>query len=245
MLRCSQLVLALRYEEIHNSHYIIVCPVNSHLWYITQMTISRSRFVGVIYLFSSSPWNSHLCCRLPLGHRAHFPWVLFTFTENAEALRTSVGYAGGTLANPDYRTVCSGTTGHAEVLRIEFDPAIVSYGELVGESIHHFSSVIMNPHWRARVEFCYRTHDPTTVDRQGADIGYIVRPSSLTSLPRRTRLSRSRPKCRREQAFRGQMEDDCHSDRGRWGMKLRNIINFIYLSTQMDISAKRIDCIGN
>ena len=61
--------------------------------------------------------------------------------QNKGVLKTSVGYTGGTLANPDYRTVCSGTTGHAEALRIEFDPAIVSYDELVGESVRDFSFV--------------------------------------------------------------------------------------------------------
>ena len=49
-------------------------------------------------------------------------------------MKTSVGYTGGKedAKNPDYRTVCTGSTDHAEALRIEFDPSIVSYGELVG-----------------------------------------------------------------------------------------------------------------
>ena len=55
--------------------------------------------------------------------------------ENKGILKTSVGYTGGKeeAANPDYRTVCSGSTNHAEAVRIEFDPAIVKYEELVGE----------------------------------------------------------------------------------------------------------------
>lgn len=50
-------------------------------------------------------------------------------------MKTSVGYTGGkeSAANPDYRTVCTGSTDHAEALRIEFDPSIVKYEELVGE----------------------------------------------------------------------------------------------------------------
>ncbi len=62
--------------------------------------------------------------------------------ENKGILKTAVGYTGGkeSSTNPDYRTVCSGTTDHAEALRIEFDPKIVSYDELVGafalNSIH-------------------------------------------------------------------------------------------------------------
>ncbi|KAF9265373.1 peptide methionine sulfoxide reductase [Marasmius fiardii PR-910] len=83
-------------------------------------------------------------------------------SQNKGILRTSVGYTGGKESGtkPDYRTVCSGSTGHAEALRIEFDPGVVSYAELV--------------------EFFYRTHDPTTVNRQGADTGTQYRSAIFT-----------------------------------------------------------------
>lgn len=61
------------------------------------------------------------------------------------------GYMGGTTANPTYKDVCTGTTGHAEVAWIEFDPEIISYTELL--------------------EVFFFTHDPTTLNRQGNDIG--------------------------------------------------------------------------
>jgi peptide-methionine (S)-S-oxide reductase len=61
------------------------------------------------------------------------------------------GYAGGTLENPTYQEVCKGTTGHAEVVQITFDPSIISYEDL----LYVF----------------WRTHDPTTLNRQGADVG--------------------------------------------------------------------------
>jgi peptide methionine sulfoxide reductase msrA/msrB len=64
---------------------------------------------------------------------------------------TEVGYAGGRTADPSYREVCSGRTGHAETLKIEFDPAKIGYRDL----LRHF----------------FRMHDPTQVDRQGPDIG--------------------------------------------------------------------------
>lgn len=68
-------------------------------------------------------------------------------------LDAKVGYIGGkdSSKNPSYQEVCTGRTGHAEAVQIKFDPSKVSYAELV--------------------EFLYRTHDPTTKDRQGADRG--------------------------------------------------------------------------
>ena len=59
----------------------------------------------------------------------------YPIKENKGILKTSVGYTGGyeQATNPDYKTVCSGSTNHAEALRIEFDPSVVKYEELVGE----------------------------------------------------------------------------------------------------------------
>jgi peptide-methionine (S)-S-oxide reductase len=61
------------------------------------------------------------------------------------------GFAGGTKENPSYEEVCTGTTGHAEVIHIEYDPALVSYEKLLA--------------------IFWQAHDPTTLDRQGADVG--------------------------------------------------------------------------
>ena len=61
------------------------------------------------------------------------------------------GYAGGTVKNPTYREVCTGQTGHAEVIQITFDPAVISYGELLA--------------------VFWQVHNPTTLNRQGADVG--------------------------------------------------------------------------
>jgi peptide methionine sulfoxide reductase msrA/msrB len=66
-------------------------------------------------------------------------------------LETTVGYTGGQVANPDYRLVCTGTTGHAEAIQIVFDPAQISYAELLG--------------------YFFRMHDPTTLNRQHNDVG--------------------------------------------------------------------------
>jgi peptide-methionine (S)-S-oxide reductase len=61
------------------------------------------------------------------------------------------GYAGGRVRNPSYQDVCAGTTGHAEVVQVIFDPAVVSFREIL--------------------EVFFTIHDPTTLNRQGADVG--------------------------------------------------------------------------
>lgn len=73
------------------------------------------------------------------------------FKDLRGVIAVKSGYAGGHVANPRYKEVCSGTTGHAEVVRVQFDPAAIAYADLL------------------RVFFA--THDPTTRDRQGNDVG--------------------------------------------------------------------------
>ena len=64
---------------------------------------------------------------------------------------TAVGYAGGSVDSPSYEMVCSGRTGHAEVVQVEYDPGTVSY--------------------EALLKLFWQVHDPTQIDRQGPDIG--------------------------------------------------------------------------
>jgi peptide-methionine (S)-S-oxide reductase len=79
------------------------------------------------------------------------------------------GYAGGHVPDPTYEQVCTGTTGHAEVCQIRFDPARISYRELL--------------------EVFWKTHDPTTPDRQGNDVGTQYRSVIFYHNDRQKRLA--------------------------------------------------------
>jgi len=72
---------------------------------------------------------------------AHFPGVL----------GTKSGFMGGRMKNPSYEDVCSGNTGHTEVVKVDFNPKVISYKKLL--------------------DIFFRCHDPTSIDRQGPDIG--------------------------------------------------------------------------
>jgi peptide-methionine (S)-S-oxide reductase len=79
-------------------------------------------------------------------------WCTEAIFEQVNGVEKVVsGYAGGKVKKPTYKEVCSGLTGHAEVVRITYNPVIVSYAELL--------------------EIFWQTHDPTTLNRQGADVG--------------------------------------------------------------------------
>lgn len=77
--------------------------------------------------------------------------VEHVFRKTEGIVSTTVGYMGGNLQNPTYEDVCSDTTGHAEVVQVEYDPSKISYGELL--------------------DVFWNNHDPTTLNRQGPDIG--------------------------------------------------------------------------
>jgi peptide-methionine (S)-S-oxide reductase len=73
------------------------------------------------------------------------------YAEVKGVLSATSGYSGGTVENPTYKQVCTGTTGHAEVCRIIYDPAVISFEKLL--------------------EIFWTVHDPTTLNRQGNDVG--------------------------------------------------------------------------
>lgn len=77
--------------------------------------------------------------------------VQYVFSQVPGVVHTTVGYTGGSSENPNYKQVCTDTTGHAEAVKVDYDPAKVSYRHLL--------------------EVFWANHDPTTANRQGPDIG--------------------------------------------------------------------------
>ena len=84
---------------------------------------------------------------------------------------TTVGYEGGTMANPTYKDVCTGRTGHAETVEVEYDPGQVSYPELL--------------------KVFWSEHDPTTLNRQGPDVGTQYRSVIFYHTPEQESAARS------------------------------------------------------
>src|SRR5919199_4812403 len=98
-------------------------------------------------------------------------WCLEAVYRDVRGVERVVsGYAGGQTPRPTYEQVCSGRTGHAEVVQITFDPRVVSYRELL--------------------EIFFTIHDPTTPNRQGADVGTQYRSAIFFHSPEQERVAR-------------------------------------------------------
>lgn len=93
------------------------------------------------------------------------------FREIPGVVNVTVGYSGGHTENPNYRQVCSHTTGHAEVARVEFDPSVVSYEQLL--------------------DAFWAMHDPTTLNRQGPDVGDQYRSVIFFATPEQETAARA------------------------------------------------------
>ncbi|MBX3401024.1 MAG: peptide-methionine (S)-S-oxide reductase MsrA [Gemmataceae bacterium] len=97
-------------------------------------------------------------------------WCLEACFENLVGVSKCVsGFSGGAVPNPSYRAVCNGTTGHAEVVQIEFDPAVRTFAELL--------------------DVFFAIHDPTTLNRQGADVGTQYRSAIFYHSPEQQRVA--------------------------------------------------------
>ena len=94
------------------------------------------------------------------------------FREVPGVIDAVSGYAGGTTQQPSYRQVCSGTTNHAEVVEVTFDPARVSYERLV--------------------DLFFKMHDPTTLNRQGPDVGTQYRSVIFANSPEQKKVAQAK-----------------------------------------------------
>jgi peptide-methionine (S)-S-oxide reductase len=91
-------------------------------------------------------------------------WCLEAVFQDLRGVeRVESGYAGGRVPDPSYELVCTGTTGHAEVVRITFDPSVIAYRDLL--------------------EIFFVVHDPTTLNRQGGDVGTQYRSAAFYHSP--------------------------------------------------------------
>ena len=93
------------------------------------------------------------------------------FRQVQGVVSTQVGYMGGATANPNYEEVCTHTTGHAEVVEVTYDPALVSYDELLG--------------------LFWECHDPTQLNRQGPDVGTNYRSAIFYHTPEQQTQARA------------------------------------------------------
>ncbi|HVS61431.1 MAG TPA: peptide-methionine (S)-S-oxide reductase MsrA [Gemmatimonadaceae bacterium] len=97
-------------------------------------------------------------------------WGVEVTFRNAHGVKGAVvGYLGGTLANPTYRDVCTGRTGHAEVVQVTYDPSEVTYDKLL--------------------DVFWENHDPTTLNSQGPDVGTQYRSAIFYHTPEQKRIA--------------------------------------------------------
>ena len=109
-------------------------PTKKNTQHANDMTVNPNQETDTAYLAAGCFW-----C------------IEAIFQQLDGVISVKSGYTAGTLKNPTYKEVCSGTTGHAEAARVVFDPSKISFDELL--------------------EVFWKTHDPTTLNRQGADVG--------------------------------------------------------------------------
>ncbi len=97
-----------------------------------------------------------------------------TFRRVPGVVDAAVGYMGGSLENPSYKDVCTDRTGHAEVVQVTYDPAVVEYGKLL--------------------DVFWENHDPTTLNRQGPDHGTQYRSAIFYHTPKQAETARESKK---------------------------------------------------
>jgi peptide-methionine (S)-S-oxide reductase len=144
-----------------------------HKHFALMAVISFGIVQGMMALTPASDTLSSKTAKATFGGGCF--WCLdAAFEQLPGVLKVTSGFAGGTTSNPTYEEVCSGGTGHAEVVQITYDPAKVTYDQLL--------------------DLFWKVHDPTTLNRQGADHGTQYRSIILTSTPDEEAAARSSKK---------------------------------------------------
>ena len=117
------------------------------------MNIIRTYLIVLFFLIMNLLTNSQNKTKMEIAtFGSGCFWCSEAIFEQLQGVETvESGYSGGKTVNPSYKDVCTGETGHAEVIQVTFNPEIISYKELL--------------------EVFWQTHDPTTINRQGADVG--------------------------------------------------------------------------
>jgi len=120
-------------------------------------------FLILLFITGSMSTNAQSNKEVAILGAGCFWCVEAVFEELNGVISVESGYMGGHVENPSYKEICTGTTGHAEVAKVTFDPTIVTFSEVL--------------------EVFWKTHDPTTLNRQGADVGTQYRSAIFYQSP--------------------------------------------------------------
>ena len=127
----------------------IVLSISSIYWLVAQEKTAGSKS-AIKTLNPNKPSDENKMETATFGGGCF--WCVEAVYQRVDGVKTVVsGYAGGQIVNPSYEAVCTGQTGHAEVCQITFDPSVVSFDEML--------------------LIFFKTHDPTELNKQGADVG--------------------------------------------------------------------------
>ncbi len=150
------------------------CINSAALRFIPVEDLEKEGYGEYLKLFKGTGKESPAKTEVAVFAAGCFWGVQSAFDQLQGVVNTSVGYTGGDMKDPGYEDVCTDKTGHAEAVRIEYDPAVVSYAQLL--------------------DVFFSIHDPTTLNRQGADVGTQYRSAIFYNTPDQEKIARKKIK---------------------------------------------------